>query len=137
MIVYRLEHFNDKPSPELHLQNVNAGAYSRGYNCPEINLASLACSSGDFGGIKHPTPSADYGLNWNCDERFVFVFKSLEQLHNWFDLPEGMQELDDKNIGRIGVYHIPDEYYKEGRFQSIAKDSEMNLIETRKCTFKN
>lgn len=139
MIVYRLESFSININELFaHLSTVNTGAYNSIEG--EQDLVDIALHDDDFIGIDdsivHPTPQQDTLIKSNRPvylEDFVFVFSSMRQLRTWFFNKAGMQKLDDTKLARIGVYQVPEEYYVKGQFQSMAKDSEMTLIETRKC----
>lgn len=139
MIVYRLEHFSEKLVFDNSIKgNVNTGAY-RGNDYNPSKIIGVAMSTGEtrsFSTEQHPTPCRDLLLQkkepYNLTD-YVYVFKSMEQLKTWFFNKKGMQELDKIKLARIGVYLVPDEFYIKGQFQSMSKDSEMTLVETRKC----
>lgn len=87
----------------------------------------------------HPTPDNDEGLRVIWDKLFrlettseyIFGFKSLNQLHNWFFFnEEGVRYL----IGwyptemRVVIYEVEDDYYHSGQFQAIAHKEHMQLF---------
>jgi hypothetical protein len=86
----------------------------------------------------HPTPYNDEGLQLKWDmlsqegtnTKYVFGFKSLNQLHNWFFFnEEGVRNLIEEypNEMRVGIYEVEDDYFYSGQFQAIAHKDHMQL----------
>ena len=86
----------------------------------------------------HPTPHNDEGLRikWKMlfedgyPTEYVFGFKSLNQLHNWFFFnEEGVRDLIEEYPieMRVGIYTVEDDYYHSGQFQAIAHKEHMQL----------
>jgi hypothetical protein len=84
----------------------------------------------------HPSPSEDAGINtwWSnagclgTRERYVFGFRDMDQLTNWFMWPEVMASKGVLQMGRIGVYAVPAEYVQDGQFQTIFDCTECELV---------
>lgn len=119
-ILYRLE------TNEMNI-GYRRGAYRS--VLAEIALEEYGYDSSDSS--LHPGPYNDVGLAivWGRlphNHRYRFGFSSLDQYRNWFLSEQGREDI--LNLGVIGVYHVPDEYYHIGQFQAIAHKDHMQHL---------
>lgn len=131
MLFYRVEH---KTKVNESIPTVNVGPYA----CTK--LAKLLTDDMYEPEI-HPTPDSDPLLRdfWETCWRksnYVFGFASLTSLHAWFFSEVGKRLADEEGLGRIGIYQVADEHFHKGQFQAIALASELTLIETKPCVFR-
>jgi len=127
-IIYRLESATE-PNPDHN--NVNEGAYRIEF---EGCLIGSFLTGSDQDDDTHPLAANDPLLKqiWDYDMygKYYFCFNTLQSLRAWFMLDKDReQKVNCSGIARIGVYHVPDEYYHKGQFQAIALGSEMKIIE--------
>lgn len=123
MIVYRVEVKDVK----ANVPNVGKGPYGGS------GIAYKLCS--DSYDDRHPTPSMEARLRYWFDSDWVCCFKSIDNLHNWFDLID-TADVSVQDACHIATYQVPDSSYKEGRWQSIALASDMKLIEVHPITYR-
>ena len=127
MIVYRVEITDTDYSGYKVNSNIGVGPYTG-----VSGFAEIICS--DSSSSSHPTPKNDSNLGKVFDSDHVCCFKSLEQLHTWFDLIPDLSD-HDKKLFKISTYQIKDEYYHQGKFQSIAHSEHMVLLEEHPINF--
>jgi hypothetical protein len=132
-IVFRLESAGmpDEHSGQAE-SKVNSGAFRAGI------AGEIGRQVNEYFGSAtlHPAPSEDAGIstwwsNAGYDQRkaYVFGFRDMDQLTNWFMWPEAMGSDEVMHAGRIGVYAVPDSEVQDGQFQTIFDCTDCELIE--------
>jgi hypothetical protein len=119
-LVFRFE--SNTPDYSVPGTLVNRGAY-------RDNLARIALEA--YGDAElHPDPNQDAGLAvwWNqCNTcGYVFGFRDMNQLTNWFMWPDRMAECLE--LGRIGVYAVSAAHVQDGQFQTCFSSTHCQLI---------
>lgn len=121
-LVFRVQSTTE-PSP--YIDGWAAGPYTGGFYA--VLLAER------MNDTVHPPPSCDAGLSdfwYALDETgrdpFVFGFRDLDQLTNWFMWPELMREYHE--IACIGVYAVEEGAVVDGQFQTIFDHREAEQV---------
>lgn len=70
----------------------------------------------DYEGCRHPRPSDDMSLDWDCNPEWIFGFGSLDQLKFWIYRTEWRKQM---HIDGLKVYVYLPNTYRVGDTQAI------------------
>lgn len=124
MIVYRVE--GREETHGMQHPNVGRGAYRAG-------LAHYICSNSNDS--RHPRPQEEDKLADIFDYTYVCCFTSIRDLHRWFDEIDSCPDNVAEEL-QIATYAVPDEYFHNGRWQSIAHMDHMRRVEVHPIHYR-